>query len=415
MVNLIGLSALWACGRSWYQQIWLKSAMSQKATSHLWRYQRCKMTVVLCLVLSSSGHLLCQAREPARKRPGCNITPCLYVHVDRVSLYDRDITLGRTVVVNKGSIDFITVSNSTDTYFLSCNPSKRSCVSPITNAEYELVTESSPKLEFIKSLKGFYEKDKPAYLISDGGTLGPYFVKAHISMAANDEFRQLIKECRLKDDRASDIDCGKWISKRRYALLAACPETAAQKSCNSFKELLRNNDADLMDDLATKDHVYGCFLPNVDTFFEVYFAEPDGTWEKPDPDQHESGLSSTAFYVFGGAGVIYYKDGVGVPDMSYHNTGKWKYEPPDSHADSYTVENAATSENAAFEASNIHIENTRFVFLDSYKNRTGTNTAHTITLQRATGRFTDAYEVTPSAKPIDITSGRCLVLPTPTE
>ena len=57
-----------------------------------------------------------------------------------------------------------------------------------------------------------------------------------------------------------------------------------------------------MDDLATKDHVFACFLPSKDEFFEITFTEPSaGRWNRPSSQDKQRGISEDALVAFGGA------------------------------------------------------------------------------------------------------------------
>jgi hypothetical protein len=72
---------------------------------------------------------------------------------------------------------------------------------------------------------------------------------------------------------------------------ASCPDPAATAACESFRELIRTNDGDFMDDLAHQDHIYVCFLSAKDEFFEVTFSEP--TWmsfSPPSAEKIEAGV-----------------------------------------------------------------------------------------------------------------------------
>jgi hypothetical protein len=72
--------------------------------------------------------------------------------------------------------------------------------------------------------------------------------------------------------RVDDAKCATWLNKKEKARTTGCVDPAATLACRSFQELLAGNDSDLMDDFATKEHVYICFRPKEDTFLDIYFS-----------------------------------------------------------------------------------------------------------------------------------------------
>jgi hypothetical protein len=166
--------------------------------------------------------------------------------------------------------------------------------------------------------------------------------------------------------------------------------------------LVKDDDADMMRDLARQDHVYACFRPQQDMFLEIYFSDPnDGVWRK---DAHTMVRP-------GEAEVRYYKNGVASPGISFHSDGEWIYTLTGREGSNLSTFRAPNGD-AAFAGMNIRIAGSRFEASQTYKNESNLNILHTLVLQLSTGRFTERYEVQVSGEAVNEYSGRCFVLPT---
>jgi hypothetical protein len=191
-----------------------------------------------------------------------------------------------------------------------------------------------------------------------------------------------MQQCKAGEPGLSDLQCGLWVSRKEFVHKAKCSEQDASVGCGSFQELIKDDDADLMLDLARQDHVYACFRPGQDVFMEIYFSDPnDGAGR-------------------GVAEVRYYKDGIASDGSSFHNDGTW------------TRGLTALSGDPLFSGENIRIEGSRFEASQMYKNESKLDIHHTIVLQLSTGRFTEKFAEQPSGETVDEYSGRCFVLPT---
>lgn len=171
-----------------------------------------------------------------------------------------------------------------------------------------------------------------------------------------------------------------------------------------------------MGDFALKNHAFTCFRKREDLFFNLWFSEPDGTWQKENP-------AAPTLTQFGSAAFDYYNEGVWDNNLSAGGTGKWKYLPPGPICDAKCLK-VATSGNSAYEEQwdgetddnkprgSIRIDNERAVLSESYNNKSGSRTTHEVIVQLSTGRFTERY-MWPKSGGIDETeesTGRCLIL-----
>lgn len=210
----------------------------------------------------------------------------------------------------------------------------------------------------------------------------------------------LIAACKAKDSKLTTNECATWLKRADFARKASCPDTSATAACASFQELLSTSDVDLLDDFAQKDHVYVCFRPREDIFMEIYFLDAsNGVWSRKDNDPREIRVEH-----FGGAGIAYYKEGIGSGDMSFHDMGTWT-------SIAYKDDLAANQNDPSlttFQGDRILIQGSHFEANEKYKNEAGTETNHSLTLQLSTGRFVESYK---SSNLDKTNSGRCLALP----
>lgn len=216
--------------------------------------------------------------------------------------------------------------------------------------------------------------------------------------------QELMQKCEASDQTFTEADCATWLKRADYVRTASCPDRDANAACSSFRELVKADDSDIMNDLAKRTNVYVCFRPEEDVFMDIYFSDPnDGTWER---DGHNTLMAFT----LGGAAALYYKGGIGSQDMSFpQEQGKWEYSNLTSQTNVSTLR--VPFSDAVFRSDDIVIQGSRFQATESYKNDTGTNIEHTLILQLSTGRFLETYTSQLLGKAVESYSGRCLVLP----
>jgi hypothetical protein len=161
---------------------------------------------------------------------------------------------------------------------------------------------------------------------------------------------------------------------------------------------------DLLDDFAQQDHLYICFRPNQDVFMEIDFTDAsDGVWQRDDK------IHSRVEHL-GGAGITYYKDGIGSGDMSFHDIGNWAFSIAELPNDDISMIRQLPAD-TAFRGDRILIQGSHFEANETYKNTGGMETVHSLTLQLSTGRFVESYEMKSSSDSGRTYTGRCLVLP----
>lgn len=218
----------------------------------------------------------------------------------------------------------------------------------------------------------------------------------------------LIDQCRSAGQLAP-ADCTRWVQRKLALTRSPCPDKTAAKACRSFQELLRDNDSGIMADLAGQDHVYVCFLPNVDEFFKVTYSEPAaGAFTKASTAQVKEGVPATALAAPGAADFAYFRSGVRDSDSSVHDSGNWiEPPPPDPRASPQSPELRP----ARFQGKTIEITSDEWKLTETYPNDTGTHTRHTVTLQLATGRFRQEFVLADSGKTQAQNTGRCLIAP----
>jgi hypothetical protein len=226
----------------------------------------------------------------------------------------------------------------------------------------------------------------------------------------------LMRKCQASDRFVSEPECAKWIRRKLSLEKTPCPDVESTKACKSFEELLQADDPDLMSDLAQQDHIYACFLPDEDVFFEVNFSEPSWfNFAKPSDEQIKDGISPNALTVLGGSEIAYYTNGIWDENKSLHIIGNWIYYRLGEKTDDFkSMRMNATSKRAQFKGQEIEIDNDRWALSETYKNRANTQTRHSLTLQPSTGRFKETYEVTGNGGDLRESNGRCLIVPTDT-
>jgi hypothetical protein len=313
---------------------------------------------------------------------------CAFVRIVHVTSYGKN-----------GDLKYIIASGKAGTYILSCLTFE--CQVPVEGKEYEYselaVTEPGD--------------DRYAFLTGPAVQHGQYHLEVIVPELPTLDVRALIGQCQRADRFATEGDCGRWIFRKQAIEKAPCPDPGAASACKSFQELVRANDPDVMDDLAHQDHVYACFLPGKEDFFEVIFSEPTPFgFGAPSGDETKEGVPSNALTEPGGSEFAYYTNGVGDENKTLHNLGTWIYYPLGEKTDPQSLKRNASSKQAQFKGKNIEIDSDRWALTETYKNQAGTETQHTVTVQLATGRFREQFVLTASGRDTSDTSGRCLIV-----
>ncbi|HEX5236224.1 MAG TPA: hypothetical protein VFW25_12940 [Silvibacterium sp.] len=302
------------------------------------------------------------------KRP-CAGLHCALVVVDQVSSAGP-----------KGELKYITASGKTATYILSCLASQ--CQAPIEGSKYE----------YSEQPENDAAGDRYAFLTGSGLNHEQYSLEVIIPQQSAPEVQKLIAACRSSDQSADEVACGKWVRRKLAIQKMACPDSSAATACNSFKELVRASDAKVMYDLTHSDHVYACFVPDKDEFFEVAFSEPASSgFAPPSAEQINEGVPPNALAIGGASRFAYYKDGVEDEKMSLHDIGNWIYFARGDKRDPQSTQQNATTKRAEFKGKNIGIEGDRWTLSVTYRNQADSETTHTVTLQLATGRFEQSF------------------------
>ena len=347
------------------------------------------LAVIVVICFGSFSALAQKKLTPALVKRQCVGPHCTFVRIDHVS------KLG-----SEGILKYITAFGNAGTYILSCAWSE--CRVPIEGKEYEYSEEPVKEPG----------DDHFAFLTGPNVNHQQYDLDVIVPELPLSEVRNLIRLCQSSDGLANEADCGKWITRKLAIQRAVCPDPEAAIACKSFKELVRANDPEVMNDLAQRDHVYACFLSGKDEFFEVTFSEPNWfNFAPPSAEQVKSGVSSSALTTFGASEFAYYKNGVGEENMNLHNLGNWIYFPLGNKTDLQSQRRNATSKQAEFKGKNIAIEGDHWILTETYKNQADTETRHTVTVQLATGRFKENFVLTGTGKDVGESSGRCMIVP----
>ena len=190
---------------------------------------------------------------------------------------------------------------------------------------------------------------------------------------------------------------------------STCPDKRAVTACRSFQELLRDNDPGLMNDFLHQGHIYICFIPGKDEFFNVTYSEPSAaSFSMPSPEQLKAGVPPGALTASGESDFADFESGVRESDSSIHNFGNWIYLSPIA-ADPDTMRQNANLSRAHFKGKNIEIADDEWSLAETYQNDTDNTIKHTVTVQFATGRFRQAFALADSGKIQLEIDGRCLI------
>jgi hypothetical protein len=336
---------------------------------------------IALIIFFYSGYLLNHGmRTLAQAKKPCGDSHCDVLRIDHIS---------------GTGIKYITASGRAGTYILSCIEGN-DCSIPIEGKDY--------KTEFDDN--GNADLDGPH--VSHGG----YSLEVTVPELSVSEVRSGIEKCQRSDQFANEGDCGRWLRRKLALLKAPCPEHEATTACESLHELIKGNDQDVMNDLAHQDHVYSCFLPGKDEFFQMTFSEPTPwSFKPPSAKQIGAGMPREALTTWGGSEFAYYKNGIGEGSMSLHNLGHWVYLPLGAKTDPASMRKNATSKQARFAGENIKIEGGRWTVTETYKNDQDTEMTYTVILELATGRFRDDLVLTRTGNKVAEHAGRCLIAP----
>ena len=339
-----------------------------------------------------------QRQEGKHQAPqSCPGRNCDNVRVDDVSLHKLNAS------VSKKSVGSITVTGGKGLYVLSCSwPFVEHCVAPAIGKQYRYSESSSNE-------NGSH---RLVHLAGPGTLASEYELEAFVPQVSSQDVLSLLRACETKNRFIGPEDCALWL-RRQFALRnIPCPEPEATTGCQSFQELVAAGDPEIMDDLATRDHVYVCFLPRNDEFFEITFSEPGFlSWSHPDQEENQKGIPDDYLLAPGLAQLIYFKDGLVDAQRTFQEEEHWVFAPIGHQNDMSYLEKYANSDTSRFEGRNIHIELGRFDLSEEFKNMRNTQTTQTISVQLATGRFTEKYEASDSGILNDSVSGRCMIAP----
>ncbi|HTX75505.1 MAG TPA: hypothetical protein VMD29_04795 [Terracidiphilus sp.] len=220
----------------------------------------------------------------------------------------------------------------------------------------------------------------------------------------------LLDQC-VRGGQLTAADCSKWVSRSQALTSAPCPDSRGATACRSFRELLRSDDTALMNDLARQDHVYVCFLPNVDEFFKVTYSDPSRfAFASPSPDEQKDGVPSDALIARGGSAFVYYRSGVEDSNSGVSDTGNWIYVAANT-ADPDTMRANLNVHDARFESKHITISADEWKLTETYTSESGSQLRHTVALQLATGRFRQEFALRDSGQVQGASNGRCLIAP----
>lgn len=146
--------------------------------------------------------------------------------------------------------------------------------------------------------------------------------------------------------------------------------------CNSYNEMIRSNDSDVISALKTSADAYVCFNQEGDEFFIVSFDEPIDSTYAPVSNNRSLLQSPGAF------SYSKYKDGV--QNDSGFLFGKWSKVKGLSLAPSFVANDTGSQRDASVTENEISCENT-------FKNLNGTTTTFNLQIRRSTLRFNQTY------------------------
>jgi hypothetical protein len=374
---------------------------------------RQRFTAILFLtVCMAARSLASDARQLS-----CDKAECSNVRVEGNSKGTESNVYGaRSAAATDAMTLNVRVSGSHNTYQLTCNREDNNCKPPVLGKEYQMVVVEGDKPQELNDTEGEYpHRGKIIYLRTDNVILGPYWMVAVLPLIPPNMFQKLMSECSSKEEGLNEDDCARWLARRARMNEMGCPDSDAEVACQSFHELLRVADPDLMDVFARLEHVYVCFHPNEDEFFDVWFSEPvEWDWRKADEnEQRFFHLQAGTLVQMGAPGAYYFDKGVNDENAAITDPvmGVWSYLPLGGDVEPATLARLATSNDARFRGKVFQIDGTRLEANEDYKNKNGEEIHHRLMIQRSTGRFSETYAKMPNERTFLTYSGSCLVAP----
>jgi len=158
----------------------------------------------------------------------------------------------------------------------------------------------------------------------------------------------------------------------------------ASAGCDSYNQMIKSNDSDVISSLKTSTDAYVCFVEDEDEFFIVSFTEPEDSEYSSSPTTRSLLQSSGAF------SYSKYKDGV-QNDLGFL-FGKWSKVKGLSTSATYLAKDSAGQSHAAVTENEVSYDNT-------FKNLNDTTTTFALQIRRSTLRFNETYTFPQPATP----------------
>ena len=352
----------------------------------------------------------------------CSISRASTVRIDAVSTSSPSNVFSPEPS-NKGkpTLKNIRVSDSERTYQLVCNIESEACETPILGATYQLVSMRSTKPEELGDFEGeFPQSGELIELISNNVRLGPYWLVVELpnptspflADLANGYFEHEFATCTKNEEGLNEDDCMRWLA-RRGLLRHVCSGAFVETACRSLTELLDATDPDLLDLLARMEHVYVCFRPGSDTFFTLWFTEPDphGWREENDQERKLWPAAPGTLVTFGFPGVYYYSRGLQEKDTHMQGEGVWQFLPLGRDTSPASMARIASSKDAKYFSKVFQIDGTGVYASERYTNVKHQEVEHVLEVQRSIGRFSESYKFATQNQLIEDFSGKCVVVP----
>jgi hypothetical protein len=147
--------------------------------------------------------------------------------------------------------------------------------------------------------------------------------------------------------------------------------------CDSFNDMVRSNDTQIMSALKKSTTAFVCFIPDEDEFFIANYTQPkDAAFSKTStPDL----LQAFGFFLYSR-----YKQGV-ASDSGFV-FGKWTKSQDDSIPPTFTSDDTKSQPQ-----SRASVDETEIEYNNSFKNLNGTTTTYAFQIRRSTLRFNETY------------------------
>lgn len=183
-----------------------------------------------------------------------------------------------------------------------------------------------------------------------------------------------------------------------------CPDVEAKQSCNSYEELVRAKDGGLQDD---NDDRYICFRKHTDEFFVL--AVSPAQFEKTWNEKYRKMMVDPSATVDGAGYADSYKDGVENEHIlpAFYFSGLWRPSFGDAvffTATEFNFEKINEKESP----STVSINSGQVSVTYKYQNPMKQDIVYTLTIQRSTGRFVEAYQKASEQIPFSQDTGRCV-------